>query len=248
MAFVDFLRSQQLKRNLQRKGDEPIPPAPLYVISDLPKNLKSNVTAGSKESDVSNKMPLGFPEGFFTQIVHLEAMPISKFLTQQTEINEDIHLSKVALQFNHHGDLQKLQNLDVVPGISSADEIFISVRENWNFEAVNKLPWKLHNLGLTPYFLDANRNLIWQKEWKIFKRLNIKGVVMPVNLLEYGRSLKKRPNSLKTMFGGGSENSLSQLTAVYLSEVQICPPYYIYESEIATWNASVLDGSVKLVF
>lgn len=204
--------------------------------------------AGSKESDVSNKMPLGFPEGFFTQIVHLEAMPISKFLTQQTEINEDIHLSKVALQFNHHGDLQKLQNLDVVPGISSAGEIFISVRENWNFEAVNKLPWKLHNLGLTPYFFDANRNLIWQKEWKIFKRLNIKGVVMPVNLLEYGRSLKKRPNSLKTMFGGGSENSLSQLTAVYLSEVQICPPYYIYESEIATWNASVLDGSVKLVF
>ena len=248
MAFVDFLRSQQLKRNLQRKGDEPIPPAPLYVISDLPKNLKSNMPAGSKESDVSNKMPLGFPEGFFTQIVHLEAMPISKFLTQQTEINEDIHLSKVALQFNHHGDLQKLQNLDVVPGISSAGEIFISVRENWNFEAVNKLPWKLHNLGLTPYFLDANRNLIWQKEWKIFKRLNIKGVVMPVNLLEYGRSLKKRPNSLKTMFGGGSENSLSQLTAVYLSEVQICPPYYIYESEIATWNASVLDGSVKLVF
>ena len=248
MAFVDFLRSQQLKRNLQRKGDEPIPPAALYVISDLPKNLKSNMPAGSKESDVSNKMPLGFPEGFFTQIVHLEAMPISKFLTQQTEINEDIHLSKVALQFNHHGDLQKLQNLDVVPGISSAGEIFISVRENWNFEAVNKLPWKLHNLGLTPYFFDANRNLIWQKEWKIFKRLNIKGVVMPVNLLEYGRSLKKRPYSLKTMFGGGSENSLSQLTAVYLSEVQICPPYYIYESEIATWNASVLDGSVKLVF
>ena len=248
MAFVDFLRSQQLKRNLQRKGDEPIPPAPLYVISDLPKNLKSNMPAGSKESDVSNKMPLGFPEGFFTQIVHLEAMPISKFLTQQTEINEDIHLSKVALQFNHHGDLQKLQNLDLHPGISSAGEIFISVRENWNFEAVNKLPWKLHNIGLTPYFFDANRNLIWQKEWKIFKRLNIKGVVMPVNLLEYGRSLKKRPYSLKTMFGGGSENSLSQLTAVYLSEVQICPPYYIYESEIATWNASVLDGSVKLVF
>ena len=248
MAFVDFLRSQQLKRNLQRKGDEPIPPAALYVISDLPKNLKSNMPAGSKESDVSNKMPLGFPEGFFTQIVHLEAMPISKFLTEKTEINEDIHLSKVALQFNHHGDLQKLQNLDLHPGISSAGEIFISVRENWNFEAVNKLPWKLHNIGLTPYFFDANRNLIWQKEWKIFKRLNIKGVVMPVNLLEYGRSLKKRPYSLKTMFGGGSENSLSQLTAVYLSEVQICPPYYIYESEIATWNASVLDGSVKLVF
>lgn len=71
---------------------------------------------------------------------------------------------------------------------------------------------------------------------------------MPVNLLEYGRSLKKRPNSLKTMFGGASGNSLSQLTAVYLSEVQICPPYYIYESDIATWNTSVLDGSVKLVF
>ena len=248
MAFVDFLRSQQLKRNLQRKGDEPIPPAALYVISDLPKNQKSNMPAGSKESDVSNKMPLGFPEGFFTQIVHLEAMPISKFLTQQTEINEDIHLSKVALQFNHHGDLQKLQNLDVVPGISSAGEIFISVRENWNFEAVNKLPWKLHNLGLTPYFFDANRNLIWQKEWKIFNRLTIKGVIIPVDLLALSHWQGKSENWLKNIFGGGSGNSFQQLTAVYLSEVQTKPPYYIYESDVAAWNASVLDGSVKLVF
>jgi hypothetical protein len=47
-------------------------------------------------------------------------------------------------------------------------------------------------------------------------------------------------------FGEGRANSLQQLSAVNLMELQVTPPYYIYESDIDQWKLWVADGSVKL--
>jgi len=129
---------------------------------------------------------------------------------------------------------------------SKTQNIFIAVRENWNFEAVRKLPWKLHNQGFSPFFIDANRNLIWQKDWKVFKRLSEKGVILPIDLMAVARWQRNKSNWLKMSFGEERENSLQQLSAVYLMELQVTPPYYIYESDIDQWKQWVADGSVKL--
>jgi len=182
--------------------------------------------------------------------------------------SKPVDLSETVLQFNQQGDLQKLQNLNIGPSTtastarpassaassatakpnaqSKTHDIFIAVRENWNFDAVRKLPWKLHNQGLSPFFIDANRNSIWQKDWKVFKRLSEKGVILPIDLMAVARWQRNQSNWLQMSFGEGRVNSLQQLTAVYLMELQVTPPYYIYESDIDQWKQWVADGSVKL--
>jgi len=182
--------------------------------------------------------------------------------------SKPVDLSETVLQFNQQGDLQKLQNLNIGPSTtaslarpassaasntmakpnaqSKTHDIFIAVRENWNFDAVRKLPWKLHNQGLSPFFIDANRNSIWQKDWKVFKRLSEKGVILPIDLMAVARWQRNQSNWLQMSFGEGLSNSLQQLSAVYLMELQVTPPYYIYESDIDQWKQWVADGSVKL--
>jgi hypothetical protein len=179
-----------------------------------------------------------------------------------------VDLSETILQFNQQGDLQKLQNLNIGPSTTAStarpassaasnatakpnaeskiNDIFIAVRENWSLDAVRKLPWKLHNQGLSPFFIDANRNSIWQKDWKVFKRLSEKGVILPIDLMAVARWQRNQSNWLQMSFGEGRANSLQQISAVYLMELQVTPPYYIYESDIDQWKQWVADGSVKL--
>ena len=187
---------------------------------------------------------------------------------ENSNASKPVDLSERVLQFNQQGDLQKLQNLNIGPSTtastarpassaassatakpnaqSKTHDIFIAVRENWNFDAVRKLPWKLHNQGLSPFFIDANKNSIWQKDWKVFKRLSEKGVILPIDLMAVARWQRNKSNWLKMSFGEERENSLQQLSAVYLMELQVTPPYYIYESDIDQWKQWVADGSVKL--
>jgi hypothetical protein len=187
---------------------------------------------------------------------------------ENSNASNPVDLSETVLQFNQQRDLQKLQNLNIGPSTTASTarpassaasnasakpnaqsktrDIFIAVRENWNFDAVRKLPWKLHNQGLSPFFIDANRNSIWQKDWKVFKRLSEKGVILPIDLMAVARWQRNQSNWLQMSFGEGRENSLQQLSAVYLMELQVTPPYYIYESDINQWKQWVADGSVKL--
>jgi len=280
MSLVKFFQVQQVRLNVKRKVNDPLVPGLLYIINDGHKNEMNGVEASANqavkrgsESLAGNKLPMGFPEKFFTEVHHLDAMPMSDLMLGTSQVDLNMKLSKFVLQCNSKGDLQKLQNFDFggasgqvstsetastsgqssTSGSASAsksasDEIFIAVRENWNFDAVNKLPWKLHNQGLTPVFFDANKNVSWQKEWKVLKRLSIKGVVMPVDLLAMGCGRRKGWNRLNLLFGGGGVNSEQLLSAVYLSQIQPKSPYYIYQSEIATWNAWVMDGKLNLVF
>ena len=189
-----------------------------------------------------------------------------------------VDLSETILQFNQQGDLQKLQNLNIGPSKTAAaaapalikasndatsaasnttakpnaeskiNDIFIAVRENWSLDAVRKLPWKLHNQGLSPFFIDANRNSIWQKDWKVFRRFSEKGVILPIDLMAVARWQRNQSNWLQMSFGEGRANSLQQISAVYLMELQVTPPYYIYESDIDQWMQWVSEGSVNLGF
>jgi hypothetical protein len=120
------------------------------------------------------------------------------------------------------------------------------VNENWNFDAVRKLPWKFHNHGINPIFIDVNKNLNWQRDKSAFWKLYDKGVSMPIDLMAVARWQRNQSNWLQMSFGEGRANSLQQLSAVYLMELQVTPPYYIYESDIDQWKQWVADGSVKL--
>lgn len=274
MSLAKFFQVQQVRLNVKRKVNDPLVPGLLYIINDGHKNEMNGVEASGNqavkrgsESYAGDKLPMGFPEKFFTEVHHLDEMPMSDLMLVTSQDDLNMKLSNFVLQCDSKGDLQKLQNFDFVgasgqsstsesastSGSASASksasgEIFIAVRENWNFDAVKKLPWKLHNQGLTPVFFDANRNLNWKKEWKVLKRLNIKGVVMPVDLLAMGCGRRKGWNRLNLFFGGGGVNSEQLLSAVYLLQIQPKSPYYIYQSEIATWNAWVMDGKLNLVF
>jgi hypothetical protein len=181
-----------------------------------------------------------FPDSVFTKIHDLISQPLSSIADTSTVTN----FPSTLFECKNSGDLQKLQNMDF-EAVKSHD-IFIAVNENWNFDAVRKLPWKLHNQGLSPFFIDANRNSIWQKDWKVFKRLSEKGVILPIDLMAVARWRRNQSNWLQMSFGEGRANSLQQLSAVYLMELQVTPPYYIYESDIDQWKQWVADGSVKL--
>jgi hypothetical protein len=181
-----------------------------------------------------------FPDSVFTKIHDLISQPLNSIADTSTVTN----FSSTLFECKNSGDLQKLQNMDF--DAVKAHDIFIAVRENWNFDAVRKLPWKLHNQGLSPFFIDANRNSIWQKDWKVFKRLSEKGVILPIDLMAVARWQRNQSNWLQMSFGEGRANSLQRLSAVYLMELQVTPPYYIYESDIDQWKQWVADGSVKL--
>lgn len=240
MSAVNFFRLQYLQRNLQRKVDDPLTPGVLYVIRDLPKNkidaVEGALKKGTELSSVPQILALGLPENFFTEVRCLNIISMTSLLLDSSNNNKPVDVSECVLQLNEHGDLQKLHNL----AIAAAGGIFITVRENWDFEAVRKLPWKLHNQGLNPFFIDANRNTHWQKEWKVLKRFSDKGVTMPIDLMAVARWQKSESNWLKSMFGKQVKNSLEQISAVYLMEIQMSPPYYIYESDIAQWKQGVL--------
>jgi hypothetical protein len=183
-----------------------------------------------------------FPDSVFTKIHDLISQPLSSIADTSTVTN----FPSTLFECKNSGDLQKLQNMDF-EAVKSHD-IFIAVNENWNFDAVRKLPWKLHNQGLSPFFIDANRNSIWQKDWKVFKRLSEKGVILPIDLMAVARWQRNQSNWLQMSFGEGRANSLQQLSAVYLMELQVTPPYYIYESDIDQWMQWVSEGSVNLGF
>ena len=71
---------------------------------------------------------------------------------------------------------------------------------------------------------------------------------MPIDLMAVGRWQRNQSNWLQMSFGEGRANSLQRLSAVYLMELQVTPPYYIYESDIDQWMQWVSEGSVNLGF
>lgn len=229
MNVLNLLRRFRFSSRLTTQIDDPWKASELYVILD---------SKQSKDSR-SNAMEC-FPDSVFTKIHDLISQPLNSIADTSTVTN----FSSTLFECKNSGDLQKLQNMDF--DAVKAHDIFIAVRENWNFDAVRKLPWKLHNQGLSPFFIDANRNSIWQKDWKVFKRLSEKGVILPIDLMAVARWQRNQSNWLQMSFGEGRENSLQRLSAVYLMELQVTPPYYIYESDIDQWKQWVADGSVKL--
>lgn len=187
----------------------------------------------------------GSPNPLFTKIEYLNSQPLHLIENDTTFAK----FSKTLLECTRSGDLQKLNNMDFESSKSIAkskiNDIFISVSGNWNFEAIRKLPWNLHNQGLNPIFVGANRNLIWQNEWKVFNRLSDKGVILPVDLMALARWQRNQSSWLKMSFRKGELNALEQLAAVYLMEIQVAAPYFIYERDIEQWNQWVVDGSLK---
>ena len=231
MNVLNLLRRFRFSSRLTTQIDDPWKASELYVILD------SKLPNGSR----SNAMEC-FPDSVFTKIHDLISQPLS--LSSIADTSTVTNFPSTLFECKNSGDLQKLQNMDF-EAVKSHD-IFIAVNENWNFDAVRKLPWKLHNQGLSPFFIDANRNSIWQKDWKVFKRLSEKGVILPIDLMAVARWQRNQSNWLQMSFGEGRENSLQRLSAVYLMELQVTPPYYIYESDIDQWKQWVADGSVKL--
>jgi len=226
---LHLLRRFRFSSRLTTQINDPWKASELYVILD------------SKQSNGSSPNAMEcFPDSVFTKIHNLISQPLSSIADTSTVTN----FSSTLFECKNSGDLQKLQNMDFEA--VKAHDIFIAVNENWNFDAVRKLPWKLHNQGLSPFFIDANRNSIWQKDWKVFKRLSEKGVILPIDLMAVARWQRNQSNWLQMSFGEGRENSLQQLSAVYLMELQVTPPYFIYESDIDQWKQWVADGSVKL--
>lgn len=229
MNVLNLLRRFRFSSRLTTRIDDSFNASELYVILD------------SKQSNGSSPNAMEcFPDSVFTKIHDLISQPLSSIADTSTVTN----FPSTLFECKNSGDLQKLQNMDF-EAVKSHD-IFIAVNENWNFDAVRKLPWKLHNQGLSPFFIDANRNSIWQKDWKVFKRLSEKGVILPIDLMAVARWQRNQSNWLQMSFGEGRANSLQRLSAVYLMELQVTPPYYIYESDIDQWKQWVADGSVKL--
>ena len=233
MNVLNVLRRFRFSSRLTTQIDDPWKASELYVILD------SKQSNGSR----SNAMEC-FPDSVFTKIHDLISQPLS--LSSIADTSTVTNFPSTLFECKNSGDLQKLQNMDF-EAVKSHD-IFIAVNENWNFDAVRKLPWKLHNQGLSPFFIDANRNSIWQKDWKVFKRLSEKGVILPIDLMAVARWQRNQSNWLQMSFGEGRENSLQRLSAVYLMELQVTPPYYIYESDIDQWMQWVSEGSVNLGF
>jgi hypothetical protein len=181
-----------------------------------------------------------FPNSVFTKIHYLSIQPLSPIADTSAVTN----FSSTLFECKNSGDLQKLQNMDFEA--AAAHDIFIAVNENWNFEAVRKLPWKFHNQGINPIFFDVNKNLNWQRDKSACRKLYDKGVSIPIDLMAVARWQRDNGRGFNAFFGKEKIKLSQQLSAVFLMEVQVAPPYYIYESDIDQWKQWVADGSVKL--
>ena len=229
MNVLHLLRRFRFSSRLTTQINDPWKASELYVILD------------SKQSNGSSPNAMEcFPDSVFTKIHNLISQPLSSIADTSTVTN----FSSTLFECKNSGDLQKLQNMDFEA--VKAHDIFIAVNENWNFDAVRKLPWKFHNHGINPIFIDVNKNLNWQRDKSAFRKLYDKGVILPIDLMAVARWQRNQSNWLQMSFGEGRENSLQQLSAVYLMELQVTPPYYIYESDIDQWKQWVADGSVNL--
>ena len=229
MNVLQLLRRFRFSSRLTTQIDDPWKASELYVISD------SKLLNGSRPTAMDC-----FPNSVFTKIHYLSIQPLSPIADTSAVTN----FSSTLFECKNSGDLQKLQNMDF-DAVKSHD-IFIAVNENWDFDAVRKLPWKFHNHGINPIFIDVNKNLNWQRDKSAFRKLYDKGVSMPIDLMAVARWQRNQSNWLQMSFGEGRENSLQRLSAVYLMELQVTPPKYIYESDIDQWKQWVADGSVKL--
>lgn len=173
--------------------------------------------------EISQLVERCFPDLVVNEIKCLNPISVVDFFD-----NPQPQSSNEVLVPRFSGDLKKIQNANAY----GTGDFNLVVSEQWNFEAVRKLPWKFHTQGVRPYFFDVNRNLHWQKEKKVFKRLYEKGVILPVDLISIVHWQIKSSIWWKAWFYRGSRDAKQAKVALYLSEMEIDAPLYMYLSEL----------------
>ena len=227
-------------------------------IGDPWKALELYLILDSKQPNGSRPTAMDcFPNSIFTKINYLISQPLNLITDTSTVTN----FSSTLFECKNSADLQKLHTINfkearaaafgegsasIATASETTNDFFVAMNENWSFDAVRKLPWKFHNQGINPIFMDVNKNLNWQHDKSACGKLYAHGVTMPIDLMAVARWRRNQSNWLQMSFGEGRANSLEQLSAVYLMELQVASPYYIYESDIDQWKQWLADGSVKL--
>jgi hypothetical protein len=200
----------------------------LFVIQDIPvsesislQSVSNNTNQGALASkEMSELVARCFPDLVVNEIKCVNPVSVMDFFENPTAA------CLVVPRFS--GDLKKIQNVSAFVN----GEFNLVVSENWNFEAVRKLPWKFHCQGVRPYFFDVNRNQHWQNEKKVYKRLYAKGVMLPVDILSIVRWQEQSAIWWKKWLQKGSRDAKQAKAALYVSEIQIDPPVYLYLSEL----------------
>ena len=166
--------------------------------------------------------------------IHLQATTIREF--SETTTHQQL------LKIQDRSDLEKLQQLD----LHHCGNIHLLINKNWKFEAVRKLPWIFHNQGVTPLFFEANKNIHWQSDKTALRKLHDKGVMMPIDLMAVVRWQTNHRNWLKRVFLGRSKETLEAKAALSLLNIQVMPPYFIYQQDLRELQQWISEG--KLTF
>jgi len=170
----------------------------------------------------------------FPDTIHLQATTIREF--SETTTHQQL------LKIQDRSDLEKLQQLD----LRHCGNIHLLINKNWKFEAVRKLPWIFHNQGVTPLFFEANKNIHWQSDKTALRKLHDKGVMMPIDLMAVVRWQTNHRNWLKRVFLGRSKETLEAKAALSLLNIQVMPPYFIYQQDLRELQQWISEG--KLTF
>lgn len=200
----------------------------LFVIQDIPvsesislQNESNNSVQGSLAlKEMSELLARCFPNLVFNEIKCVSPVSVMDFFENPT--------AACLVVPRRRGDLEKIQNLSAFVN----GEFNLVVSENWNFEVVRKLPWKFHCQSVCPYFFDVNRNQHWQNERKVFKRLYAKGVMLPVDIISIVQWQEQSAIWWKKWLQKGLRDAKQAKAALYVSEIQIYPPVYLYLSEL----------------
>jgi hypothetical protein len=229
-----------------------IPPSALdlFVILDVPEPINWNSISSTLQSSLSNPQSISSNSNTDNPTLQIQssvskADRITQFLKIQcpnlvfnpVQFLTPISISDFAQQGNQetqllepkfNGDLSKLQNLSNLKG----GNLFIAAQGNWNFDAVRKLPWKLHNQGISPLFFNANRNLFWQSDNKSYQRFYEKGVVLPIDLISIIKWRSEEKPAWISWLQGSNPLSKQAKAALKLYEIQVDAPNYLLLSEM----------------
>jgi hypothetical protein len=217
---------QQPKKSTNAGGREALVlnPAALYVIHASHENVPSIAsTTFENELEKDGKSP-------FTEIKHLNATPFREF--SETSLHQQL------IRIQDHKDLEKLENL----AIQQTGNIHLSLNENWAFEIVRKLPWIFHKHGLTPMFFEANKNANWQRNTSALRKLYDKGVVMPIDIMAVVRWQTTERNWWNRVFLSRSKVALEAKAALYLMGIQVHPPYFVHQRDLAQLQQWISEG------
>ena len=218
--------SQQPQQSMNAKGVNAhvLHHAALYVIHDghgiAPLFARTEILDERQNECISH----------FAEIIDLK-------VTNLREFSENSIGQKV-IKLQDHRDLEKLQKMDLPHG----ENIHLVFNENLKFDTVRKLPWILHNKGLTPMFFEANKNTHWRKVKIALRKLHDKGVVMPIDLMAIVRWQINYRNWLKRMLLCRTKEALEAKAALYLLGIQVLPPYSIHERDFVQLQRWVAEG------